>query len=218
MVKKITFILLVVVLLAAGAVVSMAGEDQGSFNLSGINTGSWFDSPVLDITNEDMYIEEYSHEVVINKYSELFFDKDNQIAEVYLREVSFVKDTDSSNIQDYTLNARLLEEVKLESRDSIVVMAFVEKNGTYELLGAPKEGFKNCMGWYKLRFPNIGKENPNNIRVVAFLKSAYNSLELGVNLEITDYEEYVTGDEGFNVKSTLRNSIDIIKQVEFILQ
>lgn len=218
MVKKLTFVLLVVVLLAAGAVVSMADDDLVSFSLTDGNTGSWSDAPVMDITDEDMYIEEYSHEAVINKYRALFLDKSNQMAGIYLKEVCITKDKESSNAQDYILSATLLDDVKLGSRDSIVVMAFVETNGTFELLGAPKQIYKDLLRWYKFRLPNIGKENPNNIRVVAFLKSDYNFLELGVNLEITDHEEYVIEDESFDVKSSLKNSMDTIKLLEFILQ
>jgi hypothetical protein len=65
--------------------------------------------------------------------------------------------------------------------------------------------------------PFSGKENPNLIRVVAFLKSEWQSLELGENLEITNFE-IIIEEESFIFKDSLKSSWDIIKSVENILQ
>lgn len=218
MAKKLTFLLLLVILMAAGAVISMADDDTASLrDLAVENTGNQLSVPVSDNADEPGYIEGYSHQTVIDKYRTLFIDKENQTDGVYLKDIQVLKDEESSNIQNYTLWATLLDGAQLDDGDSIVVMAFVETEDTYELLGTPKQIFARFMSPYKFKLPFVGKENPNNIRVVAFPKSAFNSLELGVNLEITD-RVVVIETESFNLKSSLRNSFDTIKQVENILQ
>lgn len=216
MIKKLMFILLVGVLFTACAVVSMADDDPVSIKNLAAEKNGWFGIPVTNNTGDGLYIEEYSDQAVIDRYSEVFFDEEKQAGGVYLEEgeTKLVKDEESSNVQDYKLTATKLDTVKLAEGDSIVVMAFVKTEDSYELLTIPKNLSAPWFRWYKFRLPHTGKDKPNHVRVIAFLKSQWKTLELGVNLEITDLMEIIEKeDTGFNFKNSLKNSIDTIKQM-----
>jgi hypothetical protein len=221
MIKKLMFILLVAVLFAAGAVVSMADDDLASVkNLADEKTG-WSGIPVTNNSGAAMYIDEFSHQAVIDKYSEVIFDRQSQAGGIYFKEdkTKLVKDEESSNIQDYKLTATLLDSVKLTDGDSIVIMVFVETDDNYTLLTVPKHLYTPWLRWYKFRLPHTGKDKPNNVRMVAFQKSQWKSLELGVNLEITDRTEIIENENpDFDFKGSLKNSRETIKQVEIVLQ
>ncbi|MBP7175981.1 MAG: hypothetical protein KBA53_07160 [Thermoclostridium sp.] len=221
MIKKLMFILLVVFMLAAGAVVSMADDDPILVKNFIADKNGLSGLPAPKSSSEAMYIEEYSHQAVIDQYSDIFFSETELAGGVYLKEesINLVKDVDSSNIQDYKLTVTLLDTVKLAEGDSIVVMAFVKKEDTYTQLTIPRYLSTPWSRFYKFRLPYTGKDNPNHVRVVAFLKSQWKSLELGVNLEITDRSEIIVAETpGFNLKNSLINSWDTIRRVESILK
>lgn len=74
--------------------------------------------------------------------------------------------------------------------------------------------------WFlpKVSFPNIGEENPNHIRFIAFPKNSYNNLELDVNLQITDMEHVVVVSKlrefRLNVQQALNLLLDNIHESE----
>jgi len=219
MIKKLMFISLVVLLFTAGAVVSMADDDRVSVRSLAAEKAGW--SSAANQIEEDLYIEEYSHQVVIDQYADVFFDEKSQAAGVFLKEdgTKLVKDEDSSNPQDYKLTATMLSTVKLAEGDSVVIMAYVETDGKYDRLTVPKNLSTPWLRWYKIRLPHTGKDKPNYVRVIAFQKSQWQTLKLGLNLEITDLLVVIENENtGFNFKSSLKNSRDTIKQVENILQ
>jgi len=216
MIKKLMFVLLVMVLLTAGTVFSMADDPVNPSD----NKSGWSDMPVTNNTDEGLYIDEYSSETVIDQYSGVFFDEESQAGGVYLAEgeIKLVKDEDSTNIQDYKLTATMMDTVELSDGDSIIVMIFVKTEDTYKLLTIPKNLTSTWLRWYKIRLPYTGKDNPNHVRVVAFQKSQWKSLELGVNLEVTDLSEIIeNGNKNFNFRGSLKNCNDTIKQVGNIL-
>lgn len=221
MVKKLMFILVVVILFTASAVVAMADDDLASLSGLTADITGLSGIPAANNTDAAMYIEEYSHQTVIDKYSEVFFDEKSNAGGVYLKEdkTIILKDTDSTNVQDYILTATLMDTVKLADGDSIVVMAFVKTNDTYTLLRTPKQMYTDWLSWYTFKLPFTGKDKPNNVRIIAFLKSDWQSLELGTNLEIIDQTVIIENvNPGFDFKGTLKNSRETIKQVEIVLQ
>ncbi len=222
MIKRLMFILLVAFMFAAGAVVSMADDDPASIKNFMAEKKGGSDSPALNSSGAAQYIEEYSHQAVIDQYSDIFFSEEGLAGDVYMNEedIKLVKDVDSTNIQDYILSLTLMDTVKPTEEDPIVVMFFVKKEGTYTQLSFPRYLYKRWSRFYNIRLPYTGKDNPNHVRVVAFLKSQWKSLELGVNLEITDRSETIVVAENpdFNLKSSLINSWDTIKRVESILK
>jgi hypothetical protein len=205
-------------MMAAGSVVAMADEESAPLmNMIAETNENMQNIVMFDEAVQGEYIEEYSHQAVFNKYQDLFQDREIQMEGVYLKNICINKSKESYNNQDYTLSAMLLDEVVLENGESIVVMAFVQTDDSCELLGTPKQMFAKLMKPYNFRLPFSGKENPNLIRVVAFLKSEWQSLELGENLEITNFE-IIIEEESFIFKDSLKSSWDIIKSVENILQ
>lgn len=216
MIKKLIFVLLVGILFTAGAVVSMADDDPVSVNVNNEKSGT----PAVTGADEGLYIDGYSNQTVIDKYADVFFDEESQAGGVYLveGETKLVKDEDSDNIQDYKLTATMLDTVKLSDGDSIVIMAFVKTDGKYKLLTVPKNLSTPWLRWYKIRLPHTGKDNPNHVRVIAFQRSKWESLQLGVNLEIIDLTEVIGNEKkDFNFLNTLKNCNDTIKRVGNIL-
>jgi hypothetical protein len=215
MIKKLMFVLLVGILFTVGSVVSMADDDTVQTNDKNQ------ESVIPAAAVEGLYIDGYSNQAVIDKYAEIFFDENNQASGVYLveGETRLVKDEDSDSIQDYKLTATMLDTVRLANGDSIVIMAFVKTDGTYQLLTTPKNLSWTWLRWYKVSLPHTGKDNPNHVRVIAFLRSQWESLQLGVNLEITDLLEIIENDDrGFDFLRSLKNCTDTIRQVGNILQ
>ncbi len=214
--------LLVAFLFSIGSVASMGTEvDPSSTNNPAVEKNGWFGSAVTNDRDESTYIEEFSHQTVIDLYSDVFFNEKNQAANVFLKEdtIKLVKDEDSTNVRDYKLTATMLDNVRLTDGDSVVIMAFVETEDTYSLLTIPKNLSTPWLRWFKFRLPYTGKDKPNHVRVVAFLKSQWKALKPGENLEITDLLEIIESENpGFNLKASLKNSRDTIKQVENILQ
>lgn len=216
MIKKLMFVLLVGILFTAGAVVSMADDAPVSVNVNNEKSGT----PAVTGADEGLYIDGYSNQTVIDKYADVFFDEESQAGGVYLveGETKLVKDEDSDNIQDYKLTATMLDTVKLSDGDSIVIMAFVKTDGKYKLLTVPKNLSTPWLRWYKIRLPHTGKDNPNHVRVIAFQRSKWESLQLGVNLEIIDLTEVIGNEKkDFNFLNTLKNCNDTIKRVGNIL-
>ena len=78
MLKKIVFIMLMLVFIIAGAVVSLATEDEepviSSISVENVNPGFYVMTGVYEEEEE-----EYSHEAVIEMYSSLFFDPETKL-------------------------------------------------------------------------------------------------------------------------------------------
>jgi len=206
MAKKILFIAVLFILIIAGSVISMADEDKSAdLNNDNINTNtetSFDTGNLLDsfIGNGSTYDasgeggegavnEAYSAEAVIEKYGSLFFDEEVQSDIKLIDIINIEHDGESKNVGDFVISALVTEDVDLGYDESLILMIFMKKDGTFEPLADPEEG---C-AWFltKVNFPNIGKENPNYIRFIVFPKSDYNELELDVNLQITDMEHVV---------------------------
>lgn len=216
MLKKLMFVLLVGILFTAGAVVSMADDDLVPANINNGKSGT----PAAVGADEGLYIDGYSNQTVIEKYADVFFAEESQAGGIYLveGETKLVKDEDSNSIQDYKLTATMLDTVKLDDGDAIVIMAFVKTDEKYELLTTPKNLTSPWLRWYKIKLPHTGKDNPNHVRVIAFQKSKWESLQLGVNLEIIDLTEVIENNKkDFNFLDTLKNCNDTIKRVGNIL-
>ena len=107
MLKKIAFILLVFAFIIAGALVSMANEGE-DFTLSNITVNNvTSDFHAVNEPYQEQK-EEYSHELVIEMYSSLFFDVDNKTDTEFIIEEHIVIEEDSStkeDIQDYYFSA-----------------------------------------------------------------------------------------------------------------
>lgn len=213
MAKKLTFVIMVFLLMIAASVVSMAIDDDFAAvkNVSAEKTGNWMNSNVIDYSDIDanamdnideaIISQEYSHEYVIQEYESSLFDKSNQFEGVYMEHIDILKQNTSADDRDYVLTATLKDEVELDG-DAVVIMVFVEKDGTYELLREPAEINNKMFGGYLLTMPYTGNDKPNHIRVVAFLKNSYQVLEPGVNVEIVDQVIEVRGKDN-DIKSTL---------------
>lgn len=218
MIKKLIFILLVVILLVAGAVVSMADDDMATVkNLMAEKTGL-SGSSVSNSTGMTTYIDDFSYEAVIEQYKDVFFDKDNIHEGVYIKEINALNDQKSTNPQDYILGGSLVEDVIIPKGDCLVLMVFAETEDGYSLIATPKYIYSDLLSMYKFRMPDTGKEKPDRIRIIAFMRSDYENLELGKNLEITDHVIIVeTVNKGFNIRNSLKNTTETLKQVESIL-
>lgn len=218
MLKKLTFILLVFSFVIAGALVSMATEDEdSSINNEGIdNTAVNSVVPVVEAIDVEQQEEEYSHEAVIEIYSSLFFDADSETENTLIKDIEINKDNNKSdNKKAYALSASLADEVQLEDGDTIVVMAFVKNGDSFELLGEPKECNVWCLERITFELPFTGKENPNLIRVLAFPKKSYSELSIN-NIQIYD-EEVIIEEKGFIFKDSLKPWQDAFEQLKIII-
>lgn len=231
MAKKILFVAMLFVLIAAGSVVSMAVEDDSavlnkdSINIdtsletgrnlfdSFVGSSSPYETAAMDA--EDAVEEAYSAETMIEKYGSLFFDEQVQSEIELISIVSIEHDGESKNAGDFVISARVSDDVELDYDESLILMIFIKKDGEFELLSDPVEGF----AWFltKVSFPNIGKENPNHIRFVAFPKNSYNNLELDVNLQITDMEHIVAAPSTIleKLKEIVLNAQQSLKLLEY---
>lgn len=211
MLKKIVFILLVLSFMIAGALVSMANEDEDvTYNNTIVNDIS----DNLDVSARGQNVE-YSHEAVIEKYSSLFFDVDSKTDKEYIIEEHIKIKEDGAtkdDIQDYDLYVTLSDTVYLETGNTIVVMVFVQMGDTFELLGEPAEFNAWCMEPIKLDLPNVGKDNPNCIRIIAFPKNSYNELSLD-NIQIYDTEVIIID---YDLKGTLKTMQGILELYNII--
>lgn len=225
MAKKLFFVLLVIGLIAGGAVVSMATGDKG------VN----FDGALAEITlngtlvpgvsvedvqyiEDDIQEEEYIYKKMIEEYDSLFFDKNIQTDKVYIKDI-VIKKSDSKKdvIQDYDLLVTLNDSVNLEYGDFIIVMAFVEKDGGYELLGTPIKVFIKYPKPYKFELPFVGEEQPNRIRIIAFPKSSYDQFTLEDNFQV-EHKEVIIREpkQSFSIRSSLintRESFNFVKKL-----
>jgi len=209
MIKKLVFILLVFSFMLAGALVSMAIEDEefmpGLFNSSNAS------SVYLDM--DEPYEEpkdEYSDKTVIEMYSSLFFDAESKtdaeyIKDIVIEEYSATKD----DIHDYYIYATPSENAQLEKGNTIVVMVFIQSGDGYKLLSKPVEFKKAFTRHISISLPNVGNDNPNCIRIIAFLKDDYKELSLD-NIQIYDTEITIV-EQSFDFIGTLKTSQDIFK-------
>ena len=209
MLKKIVFIMLMLVFIIAGAVVSLATEDEepviSSISVENVNPGFYVMTGVYEEEEE-----EYSHEAVIEMYSSLFFDPENETEIEYIKEkdIKIVEDgSTKDDIQDYDLYVTLSDTVYLEKGNTVVVMVFVQENDTYELLGSAE--FNAWCMKIKLNLPNVGSNNPNYIRVIAFPKDSYKELTLD-NVQMFDTEVIIVN-QLFDFMRTLKTTQDIFK-------
>lgn len=217
MAKKITFIMLIFILMAAGAVVSMAGgDDQAAMeDLSPERSIDDLNASGSDIFDEDGYVNESFCEAVINQYASVFMDKDSQAEGVCISNIKIQKDEKSDSKFDYLMWATVGADIQPGNGDPVIIMAFIGTEEGYELLETPQAFMKYIA--YKLKLPFEGQDKPNNVRIVAFPVSAADSLVLGENLEVTDYI-IIIEKSSFYFRGSLKNSRDTIKQVEDILQ
>jgi len=223
MAKKLFFMLLVLGLIAGGAVVSMATGD-GVINLNGALADTTPDGTLVPGINigdmqyieEDLQEEAYTYEKMIEEYDSLFFDKNIQTEDIYIKDIVIKKcDTRKDSIQYYELLVTLDDSVTLENGDSIVVMAFVEKDGGYELLGTPMNVFIKYPKPYKFELPFVGEDQPNCIRIIAFPKSSYDKFTLEDNLQIE--HKVVTIPEpkqNFSIRGSLINTQEVFNIIK----
>ena len=218
MVKKMMFILLVVILLVAGAVVSMADDDLAAIkSLMADKTGLSGDA-VSNSTGTTTHMNGFPYEEVIEKYKDVFFNKDSVHEGLYIKEINTLNDQKSTNPQDYLLGGTLIEDVKIPKGDCLVLMVFAETEDGYSMAATPKYIYSDLLSLHRFRMPNTGKNNPDHIRIIVFMRTEHENLELGKNLEITDHVITVEMvNKGFNVKNSLKNTTETLKQVESIL-
>lgn len=221
MAKKVVFIIMIFLAMLAGAVISMADDDnQVEFGqISGSEEASYLsDIPLQEVqeAEEDQSSEEYPYQDIIDKYGSLILDKNNVAEGVLLKEITIHKNKSGTNTQDFSLSATVNDEVQLADGDFIIVMVFVEVDESYKFMGTPLKVKKDLMRPYKIQLPITDDEQTYNIRVVAFLNSGCDFLKLGENLEISDIV-YTLSQENFNVKNSLKNSWDLIEQIKNIL-
>lgn len=196
MLKKICFVLLIFTFMIAGALVSFAAKDGNVAML------------------KEEQPEEYSPEAVIEKYSSLFFDENNETDNEYLKGIKITEErTTVDDIQDYNFSAELSDTVQLENGNPIVVMIFVKVGNKYKLLSDPEECNMGLIEPISIYLPNTGKDNPNYIRVIAFPKNSYNELSLD-NIQIYDTEIVIIK---YDVKDTLKTLNDILKPIYNII-
>lgn len=213
MAKKIMFMLLVLLLLACGAVASMA-TGEGVQNIEGALTLTGLNVPGMDIEDgqyiEDIVEEEtYTYDKIIEEYDSLFFGEDVKTEKVFIKNIVIKQDNFSDDIHDHELLVTLDDSVVLEDNDFIVVMAFIKKDDSYEMLGTPMEVATVFPKANKFKLPFVGKEQPNCIRLVVFPRSSYDNLTLNENLQIDDKVITITEpNNDFSFWSTLKNSYE----------
>lgn len=215
MAKKLFFMLLILGLLAVGAVASMATVG-GVFNFS----GAMADATLTGVTipgihiEDEQHIEEasqeeaYTYEKMIEEYDSLFFDKYIETKNVYVKDIVIKQqDTRNASAQDYELSVTLDDSVVLENGDSIIIMAFVEKDGVFELLVAPNSVVIKYPKPYRFALPFVGERHPNRIRIIGFPKSSYDDITLENNLQIEDREVVIPEPkQNFSIRNSLINS------------
>lgn len=209
MFKKIAFILLVFALMIAGALVSMAIEDEelilSRFALNNLPSG-FFDTDGAYGEQED----EFSYESVIEMYSSLFFDAENKTDVDYIKDIVIEKYSASKeDIHDYYVYATPSENAQLEKGNTIVVMVFIQSGDGFELLSDPVEFNKAFTKHISISLPNVGNDNPNCIRIIAFLKNDYKELRLD-NIQIYDTEIIIV-EQSFDFHGSLKSTQDILK-------
>lgn len=216
MLKKLAFVLMVFSFMIAGAVVSMAGEDDELLNTRKSANGAVPEIVELKETGE----EKYSHESVIEKYSSLFFDKESKTDVKYIKDIKIEDISSTKNdIQDYSFSAALAENNKVEPGNVFVLMFFIKDGDAYKLLCDPREiDPADCnmrlIELITLYLPNVGKNNPNEIRLIVFPKNKYKELSLD-NIQIYDTTIFIV--KQFNVKKTLKPLDDVLKSYMDIL-
>lgn len=225
MAKKVLFMLLIIGLMAVWAVVSMATPD-GMTNFNGAFTDATLTGatiPCINIEEEQqikqaLQDEAYTYEKIIEEYDSLFFDKDIKTKEVYVKDI-VIKQQDARNAssQDYELLVTLADNINLEHGDSITIMAFVEKNGKYELLGSPNKVVTKYPKPYRFGLPTVSEKQPNRIRIIVFLKNNYVNVISEDNLQIEDRDVIIPGSrQNFSIRGSLINykeCFDILKKL-----
>ncbi|ANX02559.1 hypothetical protein CSTERLE_13810 [Thermoclostridium stercorarium subsp. leptospartum DSM 9219] len=186
MLKKLTFVFLVVSFMIAGALVSMADEDEDFiFYRYTVNNA------IYAAEESQGRPEEYSHEAVIEMYSSLFFDADSKSDVEFIKDINITEKNDTKdNNKDYSFSAVLSENVLPEEGNAIILMFFIRQDDTYEELIPPEEiDPSQCrmkmIEPITLELPNVGEDNPNHIRIIVFLKNSYKELTLD-NIQIYD--------------------------------
>ncbi|HHU16965.1 MAG TPA: hypothetical protein GXZ70_01890, partial [Clostridiales bacterium] len=124
------------------------------------------------------------------------------------------QDDFSDDIQAHDLLVTLDDSVVLEDSDFIVVLAFIKKDDTYEMLGKPMEVSTVFPKANKFQLPFVGKEKPNYIRLVVFPKSSYDNLTIEENLQIDDKVVIIAEpNKGFSFWDSLKNSYESITRI-----
>ncbi|HZK25940.1 MAG TPA: hypothetical protein VFD00_00160 [Thermoclostridium sp.] len=214
MLKKIMFILLVSSLMILGSLVCMAyGDDdinEGSYMATRLNDFVDFAPSAVNVENDAPQEEEYSDEAVIEQYSSLFFETEDETEVEFITDIQDCVDKES---QKCTFYATISENIQIDEGDNIVVMAFVQKDDSYELLASGE--FEITIKYLRpieLNLPNTGKDNPNYVRIIVFPKNSYDNLSLD-NVQIY-CKTKVIDNKKFDFESTLFNGpMDIIKHV-----
>ncbi len=212
MAKKLSFLLLIIVMTVAGTVVSMATGD--STNVTN-DYSEDMELPEDAVINKgEPNKEEYAHEAVLDEYGTLFCNKESGSKVTILDEIKINRDTKNENIQDYIITGMITEGFELEDNDVVVLMVFVEKENGYVILGKPVEG--SMLLFSRVVMPFTGENNPNNIRLVVFPKNSYKVLKPDENLQITDIEVIVKKQKANvleKIKDSLINTVDSLKQL-----
>ena len=211
MLKKILFIILVFSFMIAGSLVCMAYGDDDFVESSYLVTEStdFLDlvAPAVSIENIVLQEEGYSDEAVIEKYSSLFFDTEDET------EIELIRDIVVNEFHNYALSAIIAEGVQIDEGDNIVVMAFVQKDDSFELIASEEVNrLYMCLEPVELNLPHVGKDNPNYVRIIAFRKNSYDNLSLA-NIQI-HCKTIVIDNKKFDFESTIhKGPLDTIKHV-----
>lgn len=206
MLKKFAFVIMVLLFIIAGALVSLANnEEEFVYNNFTVN------DYIYD--NEEFYEKkEYSHEAVVEMYSSLFFDADIKTDVEYIKDIVFNENSKTAdNNKDYLFNATLSDNVELENENIIVMMFFIKNGDTFEELIPPEEIECNLrlIAPININLPNVGKDNPNSIRIIVFPKNNYKDLSAD-NIQVYDIEIFINSTNFF--KGSLKNASDLLNQ------
>ena len=187
MTKRFIFLLVLVLVLIASTLTALAGNE-----IPGVETTLVTEEKApLTITTPGgiTYYEE--------KNAEVFFNPDNASEEDFLVTLTARRDPRSPEPLRHLITGSVLRDVgdqPITVEDTVMLLLYIKREGTYEpLMTIDNKLFPDShmtasptLFYTKVLLDNLGNDQVNELRIIAFKQKDADQLVLGETLQITD--------------------------------
>ena len=207
--KRFVFLLVLMLILLVSTITVLADTDSGKDFKESVT----IEKAVPDILTRSG-IEYYSE-----KYADVFFDSTKVSDELELVQINVLRDYNSDDSLRHILTGTVNQDAVSDAfADPVVMLMYIKVDGKYESLEAidlkSDETLNvvkgNILIYSKVKLETIGKDKPNDVRLIIFQKSNVKKLVLNKNLQIVDKKIIV---RNFTVLDRVRIGINDVLNI-----
>lgn len=202
MTKRFIFLLVLVLVLIASTLTALAGNEVPGVELSLVAEEKI--PPTITTPGGIAYYEE--------KHADVFFNPDNTSEEDFLVTLSARRDPRSPDPLRHLITGsvlRPLNDQPITAEDTVMLLLYIKRDGAFEplttidnkLFPDTNLAASPTLFYTKVQLDNLGNDQVNELRVVAFRQKDADRLVLGETLQITDMKVVarVTGFERLRI-------------------